>query len=100
MPLLKKILLLHYCIFYKLGTRRLRLLLFSSPSFQEFRDELRDLPLGPGGSVQRLSSIAQFLFDKEKPNLNYQTPIKKGTGIINNFRGKMSKLFAPLQVGD
>ncbi|CAM9176283.1 unnamed protein product [Pylaiella littoralis] len=63
----------------------------------EFRDELRDLPLGPGGSVQRLSSIAQFLFDKEKPNLNYQTPVKKGTGIISSVRGKLAKLLAPLQ---
>lgn len=66
--------------------------------FQEFRDELRDLPLGPGGSLQRLSSMAQYLFDREKPNLNYQTPAKKGTGIISNVRGKMTKLLGPLQV--
>lgn len=66
--------------------------------FQEFRDELRDLPLGPGGSLQRLSNIAQFLFDREKPDLVYQSPVKKSTGIISNVRGKVSKLFAPLQV--
>ena len=65
---------------------------------QEFRDELRDLPLGPGGSLQCLSSIAKFLFDREKPNLNYQSPVKKGAGIISNVRGKVSKLLAPLQV--
>ncbi|CAN0273071.1 unnamed protein product [Ectocarpus sp. 12 AP-2014] len=63
----------------------------------EFRDELRDLPLGPGGSLQRLSNIAQFLFDREKPDLIYQSPVKKSTGIISNVRGKVSKLFAPLQ---
>lgn len=66
--------------------------------FKEFRDELRDLPLGPGGSLQRLSSIAQYLFDREKPNLNYQSPTKKGGGVISNVRGKVSKLFGPLQV--
>lgn len=66
--------------------------------FKEFRDELRDLPLGPGGSLQRLSNIAQYLFDREKPSLNYQSPTKKGSGIISNVRGKVSKLFGPLQV--
>lgn len=48
--------------------------------------------------MQSLSSIAHYLFDQEKPNLNYASPVKKGTGIINSVRGKMTQLLGPLQV--
>ncbi|CAN0054158.1 unnamed protein product [Phaeothamnion confervicola] len=44
----------------------------------DFRDDLMKLPLGPGGRLRRLDSVARFLYDTEKPGLEADNKFTRG----------------------
>lgn len=65
---------------------------------QEFREELRGMPRGPGGSLRPLSGIAQFLYDAAKPSPDRQSPMLKRRGILDGVRGRLDKILGSLKV--
>ncbi|CAM9777928.1 unnamed protein product, partial [Discosporangium mesarthrocarpum] len=60
----------------------------------EFHEELKELPLGVGGRLRRLNSIAQFLYDREKPSLTYRPKGKKGKGVLESIRNGVTGMFS------
>jgi len=57
-----------------------------------YRDDLHKMQLGPGGRLRRLDSIGEYLYNLEKPPLDYEAPVKKKGVMANALGGLKSKL--------